>query len=41
VLVFTGAAAVGVPVLHRGNLARLRAGTETRVQLRKPATTTQ
>jgi acyl phosphate:glycerol-3-phosphate acyltransferase len=41
VLVFAGAAAVGVLVLHRGNLARLRAGTETRVQLRrKPATTT-
>ena len=42
VLVFTGAAAIGVLVLHRGNLSRLRAGTETRVQLRrKPATTTQ
>jgi glycerol-3-phosphate acyltransferase PlsY len=41
VLVFSSAAAVGVLVLHRGNLARLRAGTETRVQLRrKPATTT-
>ena len=41
VLVFTSAAAVGVLVLHRGNLSRLRAGTETRVQLRrKPATTT-
>ena len=39
VLVFTGAAAIGVLVLHRGNLSRLRAGTETRVQLRrKPAT---
>jgi len=39
VLVFTGAAALGVLVLHRGNLSRLRAGTETRVQLRrKPAT---
>lgn len=38
VLVFSSAAAVGVLVLHRGNLARLRAGTETRVQLRrKPA----
>jgi glycerol-3-phosphate acyltransferase PlsY len=36
--VFAGAAAVGVLLLHRGNLARLRAGTETRVQLRrKPA----
>jgi glycerol-3-phosphate acyltransferase PlsY len=41
VLVFTSAAALGVLVLHRGNLARLRAGTETRVQLRrKPAATT-
>jgi glycerol-3-phosphate acyltransferase PlsY len=41
VLVFTSAAALGVLVLHRGNLSRLRAGTETRVQLRrKPAATT-
>jgi acyl phosphate:glycerol-3-phosphate acyltransferase len=41
VLVFTTAAFLGVLVLHRGNLARLRAGTETRVQLRrKPAATT-
>jgi acyl phosphate:glycerol-3-phosphate acyltransferase len=41
VLVFSSAAALGVLVLHRGNLSRLRAGTETRVQLRrKPATTT-
>lgn len=38
VLVFSSAAALGVLVLHRGNLSRLRAGTETRVQLRrKPA----
>ena len=38
VLVFTTAAFLGVLALHRGNLARLRAGTETRVQLRrKPA----
>jgi glycerol-3-phosphate acyltransferase PlsY len=35
VLVFAGAAALGVLVLHRANLARLRAGTETRVQLRR------
>jgi acyl phosphate:glycerol-3-phosphate acyltransferase len=35
VLVFAGAAAVGVLLLHRANLARLRAGTETRVQLRR------
>ena len=40
VLVFSSAAALGVLLLHRGNLARLRAGTETRVQLRrKPAAT--
>ena len=40
VLVFTTAAFLGVLVLHRGNLSRLRAGTETRVQLRrKPAPT--
>jgi glycerol-3-phosphate acyltransferase PlsY len=38
VLVFTTAAFVGVLLLHRANLSRLRAGTETRVQLRrKPA----
>jgi glycerol-3-phosphate acyltransferase PlsY len=38
VLVFSSAAALGVLLLHRGNLSRLRAGTETRVQLRrKPA----
>jgi glycerol-3-phosphate acyltransferase PlsY len=38
VLVFTSVAALGVLVLHRGNLARLRAGTEHRVRLRrKPA----
>jgi glycerol-3-phosphate acyltransferase PlsY len=35
VLVFTSAAAAGVLLLHRPNLARLRAGTETRVQLRR------
>ena len=41
VLVFASAAALGVLILHRGNLARLRAGTETRTHLRrKPATTT-
>jgi acyl phosphate:glycerol-3-phosphate acyltransferase len=38
VLVFTTAAFLGVLVLHRSNLSRLRAGTESRVQLRrKPA----
>jgi acyl phosphate:glycerol-3-phosphate acyltransferase len=35
VLVFSVAAAIAVLVLHRANLARLRAGTETRVQLRR------
>jgi glycerol-3-phosphate acyltransferase PlsY len=41
VLVFTSLAALGVLVLHRVNLTRLRAGTETRVQIRrKPAATT-
>jgi acyl phosphate:glycerol-3-phosphate acyltransferase len=35
VLVFSVGAALAVLVLHRGNLARLRAGTETRVQLRR------
>ncbi len=35
VLVFTSAAALGVLLVHRPNLARLRAGTETRVQLRR------
>ncbi len=35
VLVFSGLAALGVLLLHRANLARLRAGTETRVQLRR------
>jgi acyl phosphate:glycerol-3-phosphate acyltransferase len=35
VLLFSIGAALGVLVLHRGNLARLRAGTETRVRLRR------
>ncbi|MGH2921677.1 MAG: glycerol-3-phosphate 1-O-acyltransferase PlsY [Gaiellaceae bacterium] len=40
VLVFSIGAALAVLVLHRANLARLRAGTETRVQLRRrPAPT--
>jgi glycerol-3-phosphate acyltransferase PlsY len=38
VVVFSTLAFLGVLILHRGNLSRLRAGTETRVQLRrKPA----
>jgi glycerol-3-phosphate acyltransferase PlsY len=35
VLVFTGLAFLGVLLVHRPNLARLRAGTESRVQLRR------
>ena len=35
VVVFSVGAVVAVLVLHRANLARLRAGTETRVQLRR------
>ena len=35
VLAFGAAAALAVLVLHRGNLARLRAGTENRFQLRR------
>ena len=35
VLVFAAAAAVAVLVLHRGNIARLRAGTESRFRLRR------
>ena len=37
VLAFTVAAAVGVLVLHRANIRRLRAGTENRFQLRRRA----
>ena len=37
VIVFSSAAAVGVLLLHRGNLSRLRAGTESRVRLRRKA----
>jgi acyl phosphate:glycerol-3-phosphate acyltransferase len=35
VVVFSVGAALAVLLLHRANLARLRAGTETRVQLRR------
>jgi glycerol-3-phosphate acyltransferase PlsY len=35
VLVFSGLAALGVFLLHRANLVRLRAGTEKRIQLRR------
>lgn len=37
VVVFVTAAAVGVLLLHRANVARLRAGTENRVDLRRRA----
>lgn len=35
--VFAGIAALAVLVLHRANIARLRAGTETRFRFRRPA----
>ena len=35
--VFAGIAAAAVVVLHRGNIARLRAGTETRFRFRRGA----
>jgi acyl phosphate:glycerol-3-phosphate acyltransferase len=35
VIVFAGAAAAGVLFLHRGNIRRLRAGTETKISLRR------
>jgi glycerol-3-phosphate acyltransferase PlsY len=35
VIVFAAAAAAGVVVLHRANIARLRAGTENRFKLRR------
>jgi glycerol-3-phosphate acyltransferase PlsY len=37
VIVFSALAAAGVLVLHRGNLRRLRAGTENRARLRRTA----
>ena len=36
--VFAGVAALAVAVLHRANIARLRAGTETRFRFRRAAT---
>jgi glycerol-3-phosphate acyltransferase PlsY len=39
VIVFAAIVAVGVVALHRGNVRRLRAGTETRVRLRRAAQT--
>jgi glycerol-3-phosphate acyltransferase PlsY len=35
VVVFGAIAALAVLVLHRGNIARLRAGTESRFRLRR------
>src|SRR5438309_2977442 len=37
VIAFAGVAAVAVIVLHRANIARLRAGTENRFRFRRPA----
>jgi acyl phosphate:glycerol-3-phosphate acyltransferase len=37
VIAFAAAAAVAVILLHRGNIARLRAGTESRFRFRRPA----
>jgi len=41
VIAFAGGAAAAVVVLHRGNIARLRAGTENRFRLRRPAGVTK
>jgi glycerol-3-phosphate acyltransferase PlsY len=38
VITFAALAALAVLVLHRPNISRLRAGTETRFRFRKPAT---
>ena len=38
VIAFAALAALAVLVLHRQNISRLRAGTETRFRFRKPAT---
>jgi acyl phosphate:glycerol-3-phosphate acyltransferase len=37
VIAFAAIASVGVVLLHRGNIARLRAGTENRFRFRRPA----
>lgn len=37
IIVFSVIAAVGVVLLHRPNIARLRAGTESRFRLRRPS----
>jgi glycerol-3-phosphate acyltransferase PlsY len=40
VIAFAGAAAIAVGLLHRTNIARLRAGTESRVRFRRPKSPT-
>jgi acyl phosphate:glycerol-3-phosphate acyltransferase len=37
VIIFAAGAAIAVLVLHRGNIARLKAGTENRFRFRRPA----
>jgi len=37
VIAFAAGAAAAVLVLHRANIARLRAGTENRFRFRRPA----
>jgi glycerol-3-phosphate acyltransferase PlsY len=37
VIAFTIGAALAIVVLHRGNIARLLAGTENKIQLRRPS----
>jgi glycerol-3-phosphate acyltransferase PlsY len=37
VIVFAAGAAIAVAFLHRANIARLRAGTESRFRFRRPA----
>ena len=37
VIAFAAGAAIAVVVLHRANIARLRAGTESRFRFRRPA----
>jgi acyl phosphate:glycerol-3-phosphate acyltransferase len=41
VIGFAGAAALAVVVLHRPNITRLRAGTESRFRFRRPAEPTR
>src|SRR6266487_3545070 len=41
VIAFAGVAAAAVVLLHRANIARLRAGTENRFRFRRPANATK